>query len=281
MHCEHETVHDDELTQVYFSSVENSDCLVPAHWHQHLEILYIAKGQMTAYINETSYELLPCDILIVNPHDIHYTHALGDCHYYLLQIPSVHLERISTDWRLLHFSEYLPRDLSPDSLNFRLGETFREFIDLDQNREKGWHLLFFTRLYYFLYLLYTNGSSLLSAQNKKRTERDFLRIEQSMLYVRKHYREQISLNQIAAQLSVTPEYFCRLFKKYTGQTFFTYVSQVRLMRFYQELIQTDESITYLLEKNGITNYKLFMRMFRETYGTTPHKLRMRHKDRTC
>ncbi|MBD5504810.1 MAG: AraC family transcriptional regulator [Lachnospiraceae bacterium] len=277
MHCEHETIHDDELTQVYFSSVENSDILVPAHWHQHLEILYLAKGKMTAYINETSYELLPSDILIVNPQDIHYTHAFGDCHYYLLQIPSIHLERISTDWKLLHFSEYLPHDSSPDSLNLRLCEIFREFIDLDRNRDKGWHLLFFTRLYYFLYLLYTRGSSLLSVQNKKRTERDFLRIEQSMQYVRRHYREQISLNQIAAQLSVTPEYFCRLFKKYTGQTFFTYVSQVRLMRFYQELIQTDESITFLLEKNGITNYKQFMRMFKETYGTTPYKLRTRQK----
>lgn len=277
MNCEHETIHDDNLTQVYFSSIENTDILVPAHWHQHLEVLYLTSGQMTAYINETTYELHPSDILIVNPQDIHCTHALGDCHYYLLQIPSIHLERISTDWKLLHFSEYLPHTFSPDSLNFQLSEIFREFIELDQKREKGWHLLFFTRLYYFLYLLYTKGSSLLSIQNKKSTERDFLRIEQSMQYVRKHYREQITLNQIAELLCVTPEYFCRLFKKYTGQTFFTYVSQVRLLRFYQELMQTDESVTFLLEKNGITNYKQFMRMFKETYGTTPHKLRAKQK----
>ena len=278
MHWEHETIHDDNLTQVYFSAVEDSNVFVPAHWHQHLEILYLVKGKMTAYINETSYELAPSDILIVNPQDIHYTHALEDCHYYLLQIPSIHLERISMDWKLLHFSEFLPHDPSPDSLNFRLYQIFQEFIDLDQKREKGWHLLFITRLYYFLYLLYTKDSTLISVQNKNRTERDFLRIEQSMQYVRKHYREQISLDQIAVLLSVTPEYFCRLFKKYTGQTFFTYVSQVRLLRFYQELIQTDESITFLLEKNGITNYKQFMRMFKETYGTTPHRLRMQLKN---
>lgn len=277
MNCEHETIHDDELTQVYFSSIENTDILVPAHWHQHLEVLYLTSGQMTASINETTYELHPSDILVVNPQDIHCTHALGDCHYYLLQIPSIHLERISTDWKLLHFSEYLPHTSSPDSLNFQLSEIFREFIELDQKREKGWHLLFFTRLYYFLYLLYTKGSSLLSIQNKKSTERDFQRIEQSMQYVRKHYREQITLNQIAELLCVTPEYFCRLFKKYTGQTFFTYVAQVRLLRFYQELMQTNESITFLLEKNGITNYKQFMRMFKETYGTTPHKLRMQQR----
>lgn len=278
MYGEHETIHDDDLTQVYFSAVENSDILVPAHWHQHLEVLYLMEGKMNAYINETSYELLPADILIINPQDIHYTHAMGDCNYYLLQIPSIHLERISTDWKLLHFSEYHPHNTSPDSLNFRLNEIFREFIDLDCKREKGWHLLFFTRLYYFLYLLYTKGSSFLSIQNKNRTQRDSLRIQQSMQYARRHYREQITLSEIAVQLSVTPEYFCRLFKKYTGQTFFTYVSQVRLLRFYQELIQSDESITFLLEKNGITNYKQFMRMFKEAYGTTPHRLRMQLRD---
>ena len=274
MYYEHETIHDDRLTQLHFSSVEYSNTLIPAHWHQHLEVLYLTEGRMTAYINETSYELLPSDILIVNPQDIHYTHALEGCHYYLLQIPSIHLERISMDWKLLHFSEYLPHQSSPDSLNFQLSGIFQEFMELERKREEGWHLLFLARLYHLLYLLYTKGSSLLSVQAKKRTERDLLRIEQSMQYVRKHYQEQISLNEIAAQLSVTPEYFCRLFKKYTGQTFFTYVSQMRLLRFYQELIQTDESITFLLEKNGITNYKQFMRMFKEAYGTTPHKLRM-------
>lgn len=278
MYYEHETIHDDNLTQVYFSAVKDSNTLVPAHWHRHLEVLYLTSGRMTAYINETSYELLPSDILIINPRDIHNTHALENCHYYLLQIPSIHLERISTDWKLLHFSEYLPKHSSPDSLNFQLSEIFQEFIVLNREREKGWHLLFFTRLYYFLYLLYTKDSSFLSMQNKNRTERDFLRIEQSMQYVRKHYQEQITLSEIAGQLSVTPEYFCRLFKKHTGQTFFTYVSQVRLLRFYQELIQTDESITFLLEKNGITNYKQFMRMFKEAYGTTPHRLRMQRKD---
>lgn len=273
MYYEHETIHDDELVQVYFSFSKNSYTPIPPHWHQHLEILYLAEGKMTAHINETSYELVASDILIINPQDIHRTQTSEYCHYYLLQIPATHLERISLNWKLLHFGEYLPRQTSPDSLNFQLGEIFREFIALHEKKETGWNLLFLARLYHFLYLLYQKDCSLLSPQNKNRTERDFLRIEQSMQYVRKHYQEPISLNEIAAHLSLTPEYFCRLFKKYTGQTFLTYVAQVRLLRFYQGLIQTDESITFLLERNGITNYKQFMRMFKDAYGTTPHRLR--------
>lgn len=276
MYGSHETIWDDHLTQVRFSEVYAAGDLILAHWHNHLEVLYLTKGQMTVCINETSYELVPSDILIVNPQDIHYTQAHGEIRYYLLQIPPAHLERISMDWQLIHFSEYLPCGTDPDSLNARLSGILQEMIQLDQKREDGGHLLYLSQLYQFLYLLYTQGSSLLSVQSRNRTERDFQRVEQSMQFVRKNFRRPITLAEAAEHISVSPEYFCRLFKKYTGQTFFTYVSRVRLLRFYQELLQTDESITFLMERNGITNYKQFMRMFKEAYGTTPHKLRMQH-----
>ena len=276
MYGSHETIWDDHLTQVRFSRVDASNDLILAHWHNHLEVLYLTEGHMTVCINETSYELKSSDILIVNPQDIHYTQSHGNSRYYLLQIPPIHLERISMDWQLIHFSEYIPYGPKPDSLNSGLSEILQEMIHLDEKQENGHHLLYLSRLYQFLYLLYTQGSSLLSVQNRNRTERDFKRVEQSMQFVRKNFRRPITLAEAAGHISVTPEYFCRLFKKYTGQTFFTYVSTVRLLHFYQELLQTDESITYLMERNGITNYKQFMRMFKEAYGTTPHKLRTQH-----
>ena len=277
MNLSHEMIKDDNLTQFYFSEVDAENELLPAHWHNHLEIICLKSGTMTANINEISYELISGDILIVNPRDIHYTHVHEDCHYFLLQIPTMHLERISPDWKLLHFVEYIPVSQDSSSLNAHLSAIFKELTHLNTTREKGYNLLLLIQLYQFLHLLYTRDSSLLSAQSKSRTDRDFLRIEQSMQYAKKNFRKQISLAEVAEHIMVTPEYFCRLFKKYTGQTFFTYLAQIRLLNFYQDLMQTEESITYLLEKNGITNYKQFMIMFKEAYGTTPHRLRMLEK----
>ncbi len=273
MSLSHETIRDDKQTQLYFSVVDAANALLPAHWHSHLEIISLTDGQMTAYINEISYELYPGDILIVNPKDIHYTHAHGNCRYYLLQIPPVHLERVSAEWQMLHFCEFIPFAADEKTLSFQLTGIMKEILRLHVQKEKGHHLLLLIQLYRLLYLLYTEDATILSEQIKSRTERDFLRMEQSMRYVKEHFREQITLAQAAEHLSLTPEYFCRLFKKYTGQTFFTYVAQIRLLQFYQDLLQTDESITFLLEKNGITNYRQFMRMFKEAYGTTPHRLR--------
>ena len=69
------------------------------------------------------------------------------------------------------------------------------------------------------------------------------------------------------------EYFCRLFKKYTGQTFLEYLNDVRTMQLAKELIQSDDTITVLMEKHGLTNYKVFLRTFHKLYGMSPQKYR--------
>ena len=50
------------------------------------------------------------------------------------------------------------------------------------------------------------------------------------------------------------------FRKYTGQTFLAYVNQIRMEHFHTDLLETDKNITFLLDKNGITNYKGFLRI---------------------
>lgn len=276
MKISHETIFDDDLIQLYFCYVNTSDELLPAHWHEHLEILFIAKGIMTAYINDSSYSLQPGDILLVNPRDIHYTHSHHDGEYCLLQIPPAHLERLSQEWEGLRFTEYLPHSSQKESLSHRLAEIFREMYRLHEEAARGSHLLFLAQLYRLLYLLYTENSMTVSPQFLSRNRRDLERIEKVMNYAKAHYRENISISAAAELLSVTPEHFCRLFKKYTGHTFFTYVNQIRLMHFYQDLVNSDESITFLMDKHGITNYKVFLKTFKEAYGTTPQRLR---KDR--
>ena len=54
------------------------------------------------------------DIFLVNSNDIHYTHTHEDARYYLLQIPPVHLERISAKWEGLKFQEFI-RSKSADA----------------------------------------------------------------------------------------------------------------------------------------------------------------------
>ena len=64
MRAEYENVLDDHLGKIHFTYVNTWDELLPAHWHEHLEIIYVLGGEITASINDVSYELKKGDIFL-------------------------------------------------------------------------------------------------------------------------------------------------------------------------------------------------------------------------
>ncbi len=273
MNYTHELVQDDIELQLRFAVIDAHSEYFPTHWHNHLEILYIIDGSMSAYVNDHRYELRSRDILIINSKEIHSTLFSGSIRYLLLQVPLNDLRRLIPDFETLQFEDYYPHeaiDINPASkMEVLLLEMKREF----EKKGGGYQLLFTSFFYEFLYELYTNHSIKLSAQSMNKAAKNLLRIERVMNYVKTHYKEPITLDEIADIVSLRPEYFCRMFKKNTNQTFLEYVNTVRLVHFYNDLIHSNDSITYLLDLNGITNYKVFIRMFKKVYGQTPGKTR--------
>ena len=287
MRAEYENVLDDHPGKLHFTFVNTWDQLLPAHWHEHLEIVYVTGGAITASINDVSYELKKGDIFLVNSNDIHYTYTHEDARYFLLQIPPVHLERVSPRWNSLKFQEFIPgesedgeknRNMVRACLNSQMAEIFHEIDGLYQEKKEGYHLLVLAAVYRLLFLLYTEGiRTEEEASGSHGALRDLERMKLCMEYVQAHYGETISLADAAGLLSITPEHFCRLFRKYTGQTFLAYVNQIRMEHFYNDLLETDENITFLLDKNGITNYKGFLLKFKDRYGQSPKAVRRKNR----
>ena len=267
---EHERVPEDGRIQLLFADNKGSETVLPAHWHEHLELLYVTGGSITAYVDQVRYELEAGDILLINSNAIHYTHTHETTRYCLLQIPPVHLQRMAEDWQMLHFQEYFPAGGMDDCLWSGLRELFEEMKRLHTDPQPGNQLLLLSCLYRMLYLLFTGAADV-----GRSTNRDLERMKRCMEYIRSHYQEPITLADGAALLSVTPEHFCRLFKRYTGQTFLRYLGQVRMTHFYEDLAGEDK-ITLLLDRHGIRNYKVFLREFKKNYGRTPQQVRMEY-----
>jgi len=274
----HETIFDDSKLQVRFEILNIFNEIYPAHWHSHIEVLFVLSGCMTAYINNHVYELQSHNMLLINPKDIHSTQAHGEVNYILLQIPHSNLKLLLPDLELLHFQEFFASLDENNSSNDCLANCLMQMKQCFEEKEDGYQLHFTSLLYDFLYILYKKHTTKLTLHNREKADRDFQRIEQIISFVKKNYQNQITLKEAAANLSLSTEYFCRLFKKYTNQTFLEYLNTVRLINFYNDLIQSKNSVTYLLEKNGITNYKVFMRMFKGAYGDTPNKIRNQYKN---
>ena len=106
-----------------------------------------------------------------------------------------------------------------------------------------------------------------------KTSRYLDRLDLIIKYINNHYSECISLENISSQAGLNAEYFSRFFKKYMGTTYLKYLNSIRLEHFYIDLTNTDYSISELIERNGFTNYKVFMKLFRDAYGTTPNEIR--------
>ena len=84
---------------------------------------------------------------------------------------------------------------------------------------------------------------------------------------------QETLDELAAQISVTPAYLSRFFKNSLHLTITEYLTSVRMEHAYTDLITTDYPIHEISEKNGFASYAFFVRKFKEAYRTTPLKVR--------
>ena len=56
-----------------------------------------------------------------------------------------------------------------------------------------------------------------------------------------------------------------------------YQNELRISFIYRDLINSNDSINTILERHGFSNYKLFMRMFKEKFGDTPSNIRKQLK----
>jgi AraC-like DNA-binding protein len=99
------------------------------------------------------------------------------------------------------------------------------------------------------------------------------RIHEVIAYTDEHYREPISLSDVADHVGLDKKYFCRFFKKHMGMSFLHYLNEIRLAHIYQDIVNTQDPIHEIAEKNGMTNQKLFNHTFKELYGCKPSAVR--------
>lgn len=264
----HEEVRIQQEIQSLYKNYEASDYLVANHWHPHLEILYLLKGCLLLTVGDKEFSLNPGNLAVINSHEIHSTRCSGVTKVIMLQIPYELLSASIPDFDHIRFINLpsctengLPEE-NPSGLILALNEIYSQ-------KEDGWQLHFRSLLYRLLYNLYRAGHETVSLSVKIKSERNLTRLQAITDYVKVHYKEPITLAEAAKVTGFNPEYFCRFFKKYMGVTFLTYIQTVRLSRVYEELISTDYTITEILERHGVSNYRLFMKLFKKTYGCTP------------
>lgn len=146
------------------------------------------------------------------------------------------------------------------------------FCQLEQSTD-------FERLIHFLSILslivHSNRRSLSSAvPSKIMSETEGARMQQVMDYAMNHFREPISLDEIAQQVNMTRNSFCRYFKQRTNKSFFQFLNEIRLEHASMLLRKNGEqSIDEIAERSGFRNISHFNRQFKSYRGMTPKEWR--------
>lgn len=73
--CFYETIHETDLLHVRFELQDAPAFVFPAHWHEYVEILYLIRGQFSAIVQATEYQLTEGDLIIINSGDLHMTRS--------------------------------------------------------------------------------------------------------------------------------------------------------------------------------------------------------------
>lgn len=257
------------------------------HVHQEIEIIYMIKGSMTFWISgnqviinegkvllinsmiahaseETSGEYIKVCLLQFKPNIIYNSGQFSDFKYL-----STFLESTNLSYQIVDSS------LSDDynELSIQLNKIVQEFTE----KKVAYELSIKSIIYRILTILYRNEvlnfDSMKSLYKKKE---EFKKLEQVIRFIEVNYKDEIPLEKVCEMLKVNYYYFCRLFKKATGNTFIQYLNFVRISVAEKLLITTEMSITDIIFETGFSSLSYFNRIFKKFKGCNPSEYRKIH-----
>ena len=98
-------------------------------------------------------------------------------------------------------------------------------------------------------------------------------VRQIREYLMEHYAENIRLDTLSQQFSVSKYHLQRIFKKYVGQSPQEFLSDIRLTQSKQLLRTTDLPVSEIAYKVGIENASCFINKFQTEEEITSNQYR--------
>ena len=151
-----------------------------------------------------------------------------------------------------------------ETLAYCMNEAYEEYISKDVCYRLP------TRAY--LYLL---SSKILRYYAGQRSELDrmiyhnVIRLRPVIEYIAENYAEKIYIETLSDMISVSPDYFTKMFKDSIGKTPIDYINGVRVNHSLRLLSMTDTPINEIAERIGFSNPNYFHKIFKQYMNTSP------------
>lgn len=243
------------------------------HYHDAYEIYFQLEGRRYCFVDNICYTLEPGDLMIYKPFDLHYSES-RDVDYYERYVLNFHTEALSI---LLSNSEInmLLKKLGAGVSH--LSEDQRKIVYAYYEEISKYSLmkgflaekLTYSAVLQFLMYIVNHVDIKNTYQSNVIAPQIIIALE----YINNHYKEKISLDEIAHVANMSKYYFCRTFRTVTGATVFEYINNVRLIKVHNLLIHTQMPIEEIAAQTGFGVGTSLTRAFKKDYGMSPRSFR--------
>lgn len=243
------------------------------HTHDFLEISIVLEGQANYTIEEQEFQLNAGQIMLFNPGTRHgeeqrtgtYSHQL---HIGLTNISLDGLKRnhLPTKKAVLNLGEYQWEFLDKA---WRLVKEYSEEQPEFQLMVKALIIEMLVLILRSLEKVQDNTVTLALSKNAKRKQ--YL-VNHAIYYLENHHTQEITLEQLADTLYVSPTYLSKVFKESTGMSPINYLIQVRLKHAKELLANEQLTIREISQAVGYQDAYHFSKLFKKYYGVSPSQL---------
>lgn len=251
--------------------------VVELHHHDFYEVFYLISGDVTYTIESKLYKVLPGDLLLISPKELHQVHIQsGRSVYerYVLWLSPEYIRQLSTPESDLLSALDPSRTGYRNQLRLQGSDRQRVLSLLEQLYQEdagegfGADLLPGSLLTQFLVTV--NRLALRENLSVEDLSRSSKTVTQVIEYIHVHYGEPLSLDMLAEKFFVSKYHLSHEFQRQVGTGVYRYIQKKRL-QIARHLLSEGEKPSDVAALCGFPDYPGFYRAFRGEYGTSPRE----------
>ncbi|MCI9413733.1 MAG: AraC family transcriptional regulator [Clostridiales bacterium] len=257
-------VHQDPAFPIIFHSdslsVRSDDFIM--HWHDNPELLFFYRGSGVITLNTETVRAQAGELVVINCNTLHSIRSLTpSCSYYCLIIDRDFCEEFGFEVgdALINSPVCSP---AVETCFDRIVQEMQQRGDYYKPAVKAAALEILLHL--FRHELREPATS--GGRDRGRLEM----VRQAIGYIRQHYREELTIDDICAPTGFSKYYFCRTFREITGQTPMDYINTLRC-EYARRLLAEGNSVGESAERSGFHNYSYFTKVYKRQMGVLPSK----------
>lgn len=257
---------------------------VPMHWHGEFELIYVRKGQGEFWCGGRKWEAKAGALLLVPPNMLHaaYPGEGEELLYDALVFSPAFLgagsgDRCTNECIRPMIKGHVQGNVcihESDEAYEGLKAAADQIFACVQKNSARTDLLLKSELLRFFWILEEKGCLLLQEEGAEESEA----VRPALEYMAAHFREEITVERLAALSHLSRSHFMRCFRKSVGIGAIEHLSQLRIRAACEALCDGSEQIADIAFACGYSNLSNFNRQFLKKVGCSPKEYRKRSQE---